>query len=141
MKQNATTLEDVFGPPISVYTRAQALENGVLVDVSTTAKEAGIKFPVALTQAVWTSLVAWTPEDVKRSRHAGQSVAGRLWDVIWMARVAIKLSPARRTEIHYKVYAKPRPGHERQRLHTLKMVCGPGDAAEPVITIMLPEED
>jgi hypothetical protein len=29
---------------ISTYTRAQALEDGVLVDVSEMAKEAGIKF-------------------------------------------------------------------------------------------------
>ena len=35
------------------YTRAQALEDGVLVDVSEIAKEAGIKFPVALTAAVY----------------------------------------------------------------------------------------
>ena len=31
---------------------------------------------------------------------------------------------------------------ERQRrVVTLKAVCGPGDRAEPVITIMLPRED
>ena len=35
------------------YTRAQALADGVLVDVTTTAQEAGIKYPVALTRAVW----------------------------------------------------------------------------------------
>ena len=37
---------------ISSYSRAQAIEDGVLVDVSTVAKEAGIKFPVAMTAAV-----------------------------------------------------------------------------------------
>jgi len=29
----------------------------------------------------------------------------------------------------------------RARLVTLKALCGPGDDGEPVITIMLPEED
>ena len=31
------------------YSRADALRDGVLVDVSATAREAGIRFPVALT--------------------------------------------------------------------------------------------
>ena len=35
------------------YTRKQAIEDGVLVDVSSTAQEAGINFPVALTSTVW----------------------------------------------------------------------------------------
>lgn len=38
---------------ISVYTRAQALEDGVLVDLTDWAREAGFKIPVAVTQGVW----------------------------------------------------------------------------------------
>ena len=38
---------------IYTYTRAQALEDGVLVDVSEMAKEAGVRFPVALTATVY----------------------------------------------------------------------------------------
>lgn len=38
---------------ISVYTREQALNDGVLVDVSSLARAAGFKVPVAVTQAVW----------------------------------------------------------------------------------------
>ena len=34
---------------ISRYTRAQAIEDGVLVDVSELAREAGFRFPVAMT--------------------------------------------------------------------------------------------
>ena len=34
---------------ISSYTRAEAIEDGVLVDVSKVAREAGIKYPVAVT--------------------------------------------------------------------------------------------
>ncbi len=37
-----------FAPVISVYTRAQAIEDGVLVDVSETAREAGFRIPVAV---------------------------------------------------------------------------------------------
>jgi len=41
---------------IYAYTRAQALEDGVLVDVSEIAKQSGIKFRVALTSTVWGSM-------------------------------------------------------------------------------------
>lgn len=68
------------------YTRAQALEDGVLVDVSETAKEAGFRVPVALTQAAWADCVHWTEDDSASVVHQDQS--GRLWDVLWMARLA-----------------------------------------------------
>src|SRR5713226_2372951 len=67
---------------IYAYTRAQALEDGVLVDVSETAKEAGINFPVALTATVWGQYVE-VPEGV-----TGQDETGRLWDILWMFRCA-----------------------------------------------------
>ena len=36
--------------------RAQAIEDGVLVDVSDIAKEAGFRYPVALTSALWADI-------------------------------------------------------------------------------------
>ena len=42
-----------FGPILSAYTRAQAIEDGFLVDVSDTAREAGFGIPVAVTRSVW----------------------------------------------------------------------------------------
>jgi hypothetical protein len=32
-------------------------------------------------------------------------------------------------------------GAGRSRYHTLKIVCGPGDDGEPVLTVLMPEED
>jgi len=61
------------------YSRADAIADGVLVDVSTVAREAGIKFPVALTRAVWERCVAVPPG------VACQDQSGRLWDVCWSA--------------------------------------------------------
>ena len=46
---NEQSVESFFGNVISTYTRAQAIEDGVLVDVGSTAQEAGFKWPVALT--------------------------------------------------------------------------------------------
>lgn len=132
------TLED-FGPVISSYTRAQAIADGVLIDVSETAREAGISFPVAITAAAWADCVAWSEADSKAKPY-GQSESGRLWDVVWMLRFAIKCGRGGDL-IAYRLSRIPRPGCGAKRLVTLKAVCGPGDDAEPVITILLPNED
>ena len=120
---------------ISSYTRAQALEDGVLIDVSSVAKEAGIKFPVAMTSTVWGECVE-VPEGV-----IGQDEKGRLWDILWMFRCAAARFNG--DTLLFKLYVR---NHNRERLNsrdlvTLKAVCGPGDTPEPVITIMLPDED
>ena len=120
---------------LSVYTRAQALKDGVLVDVSAAAKEAGIKFPVALTATVWGQCVE-VPEGV-----TGQDEAGRLWDILWMFRCAAAKFDG--STLLFKLHVR---NHNRERLDcrdvvTLKAECGPGDDGEPVLTIMLPDED
>ena len=45
--QNAKE-ENIFGEVVSGYSRAQAVEDGFLCDISELAKEAGFKFPVAI---------------------------------------------------------------------------------------------
>ncbi|MCX6698305.1 MAG: hypothetical protein NTV68_00020, partial [Methanomicrobiales archaeon] len=57
MDTEGKTMQDVFGEVIFRYTRAQAIEDGVLIDVTVTAKEIGIKYPVALTTAVYDEYV------------------------------------------------------------------------------------
>jgi hypothetical protein len=73
---------------ISAYTRAQAMADGVLVDVTDTAKEAGFAYPVAMTATAWADCVAWTDEDTRR--QTPQDEFGRLWDVLWMAKMAAR---------------------------------------------------
>lgn len=119
---------------ISVYSRKQAIEDGYLVDVSHVAKEAGIKFPVALTRTVWDGYV----EPSEESKKYGQSVNGRLWDTVWMLRHAIRSNGPSST-IHYSLIYIMK-ANQRRRI-TLKALCHPGDDGAPVITIMLPEEN
>ncbi len=136
-KQNDQS--DYFGDVIYSYTRAQAIADGVLVDVTETAKEAGFKWPVAITRTVWEDFVAWSDEDNERQTHQDES--GRLWDVLWMAFAAIRKSRGQ-PELIYELYRVPRDGKSaKAELTKLKLVAGPGDAAEPVITIMQPNED
>ena len=130
-------IEAGFGEVVSTYTRAQAVADGVLVDVSETAREAGFRFPVAMTRAAWADCVEWTDADSRRQTY--QDEAGRLWDVLWMASRAARKGGQ---VIAFQLYRVPCGGRGvRPRLVTLKMLCGPGDNAEPVITILLPQED
>jgi hypothetical protein len=65
------------------YTRADAIADGVLIDVSATAREAGFRWPVALTCAAWERCVSVPPS------VACQDEAGRLWNVLFMLRCAV----------------------------------------------------
>ena len=124
-----------FGPVIYSYTRAQAIADGFQVDVTKTAQEAGIRFPMFLTRAVGEAYVA-VPPDV-----TGQDEAGRLWDIVWMTRFAIIRSRKDGDRIPVALYFS-RDGRT-SRLIKLVAVCGPMDIddPQPAITVMMPDED
>jgi hypothetical protein len=117
------------------YTRAQAIADGVLIDVSATAKEGGFKYPVALTAAAWAQCVAVPPG------VACQDESGRLWDVLTLLRFAIRASKAAACEVRFGVQVRNDNRDRTPPLVRLKALCGPGDQGEPVITIMLRTED
>jgi hypothetical protein len=120
---------------ISRYTRADAIADGVLIDVSATAREAGIRYPVALTRAVWARCVAVPPGVMC------QDEAGRLWDVVWLLRVAIRGSRAGASGVCYAVHVRNDNHDGTPPLVRLKALRGPGDQGELVVTVMLPGED
>ena len=111
---------------ISTYTAKDAIEDGVLVDVSEMGKEAGFKWPVRITRSVHELCIP--PKSNKI-----QSYDGRLWDVLWMGFVTItKTKKYDQTAIlEYQVKIG-------RKLHTLWLAidgtCG------PAIHIMLPED-
>lgn len=138
--KSGPTPDPVFGPVIFTYTRAQAIADGVLVDVTSTAYEAGFKWPVAVTEAVWTDCIEWSEEDSQRQVHQDQ--AGRLWDVLFMAWVAARTNPKATGAVNYGIHRVPRDGvSQRSQRVELKLVVSGGDQGEPVLTIMQPHED
>ena len=54
---------ELFGEVISTYSRAQAIEDGVLVDAGDMARQAGFRFHIAITPAAWSDCVVWTDAD------------------------------------------------------------------------------
>ena len=99
------------------------------------AREASFRYPVAIDAALHVRL---TPNEFEESK--GQSYDGRLWDLLYVGRFAAK--SANGPDAYYKIVLAEQ-GKQRNRLvqHPLhlRMNIGPGDQAEPVITIGLPE--
>ena len=120
---------------IYANTRAQAIADGFQIDVTKTAAEAGICFPVFITRGVYEKCVA-VPRGV-----TGQDEAGRLWDVVWMTRFAIIRSRPGTSRLTVALYV--RNDNHRPRLTKLLATAGAMDIDNPApaITIMLPEEE
>ena len=116
------------------YTRTQAIADGVLIDVTEQAKAIGFRLHTVVTDNLFHGYV----EPPIGLEAEGQSVTGRLHDLMVLA-----LFAARRAtdtdRVTFKVDFLMSPGH----LETVEVIAhiGPGDNAEPVLTIMLPEDD
>ena len=127
-----------FFEVIYVDTRKQAIADGNLVDVSDETKNAGFRVPVAVTHAVWHEYIEWSDTDNARKPYQDQS--GRLWDVLSMLSLSSRKNNA--SIVHYQLCVIPRSGcGKRAKTITLKSVIAGGDNGEPVMTIMLPNED
>jgi len=123
-------------PVIAAYSRAQAIEDGVLVDLmqdkmAEVARQ-HYKHPIACTAAVFEIM----QKAVENERH-GNDYAGVLHDMLWMSRCYGRGQMGQST-VRFRVKIT---GAGRKSLYDFKLVIGPGDDASPVITIMLPEED
>lgn len=126
---------------IFAYTRTDALRDGVLVELpQDLCRNAGIVVSVAVTRAMWDEYIS--PDYL--SELADQDVPCRIWDLIWMFTCAARQS--RHTSIvffktEFVILDETNHARSSRTVATFKAICGPGDEGEPVITIMLPEED
>jgi len=142
---------------IDIYTRRQAIEDGVLVQLSgpgyegdpwvpAMVAEAGFRYPVAMTATAFCRYVAPLEGDGEELVPC-QDIKGRLWDVLWMLKLAIRRGLGGEiVRFCLRVvpnvpagYSKPNP--PRPKLVHLKAVCGPDDDGTPCLTIMTPDED
>src|SRR3974377_864456 len=105
-----------WGKEIFRYTRAQAIADGVLVDLTTATddkgqrlcQEAGFKISVAITRTAWAKVIEaggnWKPNGggEELELKVVQSLTGRLWDLLRMLRVACRQSGGV-DRIHFQV--------------------------------------
>lgn len=118
-----------------IYTRQDAIADGVLIDVSNTseAKEAGFRIPVCITAGVHALC------QVPAGLEGIQDYNGRLWDTLYMAALAVKRVRSKTNDdvrrLSFGVaYAMNRVG--KPKTHKLWLVFNEYEG----FTIMLPSE-
>jgi hypothetical protein len=111
------------------YSRKQAIEDGILIDCTEMAKEAGFKYPTAITRGLWDGFISNDEEFLYDTK-------GKLWDVLMVLRIEAKDSKG--NEVHFKVLFQKKSGKEEVDLWA---VIDGGDDGKPVITILLEGED
>lgn len=118
---------------VSSYTREQAIDDGVLIDITELAKEAGFKIPVAVTNSLYEGYLKPT----KAEEEFGQSLNGRIWDLLIVLYYSAKGNKDNNT-LQLEVSILFENGRKDVGF---KSIIGLGNTAEPVLTIMLPHED
>jgi hypothetical protein len=145
---------------ISTYSRAQAIEDGVLVDCGQPPfnelnRRAGIKVHVAMTVEVFHSYVhpvggcfpvkttqqgdCWELPQQSSHLPPGQTITGRYWDIVWMLRLAMR-HQLEESCVFFDVHVVPNSGGNPETAK-LKCVVGPDDEGDVCLTIMLPDQD
>ena len=129
------SMEKIFGETIYVYTRAQAIEDGFLVDLMQDEMlevcRQHYKFPIACTSSVF----GIVQKAVENPCYCND-YAGILHDMLHMSKVC-----KRQIDESTVIFRVIIMGAGGQRNFDFKLQVGPGDQGEPVITIMLPDED
>jgi hypothetical protein len=127
---------EMFDPVIVTYTRKQALADGVQVEATTLAVQAGFQIPVFLTAGVNEQFVK-IPAGV-----TGQDETGRLWDLLWMLRHAVRKARSDARRIRFELYVR-NSDEKPAALVFLYAEIGAMDFDDPrpCITVMLPDED
>src|SRR5260370_20973357 len=138
--------ENFWGEPIFSYSRAQAIADGVLVDLTSATdvqgqrlcQQAGFKVPVAITRTAWAKTIeaggSWKPDGDGEvlELKGGQSLTGRLWDLLWMLRLASGRA-SNTDRVHFQVLVDVH-GDGRREMVRLWALFGPGDDAQAVVT-------
>lgn len=125
---------------ISMYSRSDAMADGLLIDISAPAHQAGVKVPAAVTQALDAVLTAF-PDDaayIPTDYHA----------LLVMCRAFVRATRAEGGEQDRITFTVKRvwfdgddEPNEVWDFMRIKAVIGAGDTPEPVITFMLVDED
>lgn len=141
---SVAALEDLFGPVIYSYTRAQAIKDGELTDLSALATEYGFTIPVAITREAHADFIAWDERtEARKSDSTGQDETGRAWDVLTMLKHAISRNPkaGEGDRLPFDVYRiQPQGRGTAARRARLTAVLSGDDTGAPCLTVMMPHE-
>lgn len=110
------------------YTRKQAIEDGVLIDINAVyPDECKIyKYPIAFTSELW------------------ELVSGKkawVWDILFMSLHSPTFKMLSESTKLFTLSLPSEAGSNNIDEHTLKIVVSGGDNGEPVITVMFKNQD
>lgn len=122
-------ITDLFGPVVYAYTRRQALEDGVQVEVTNLAREVGFTVRIFVTRAVVADYVT-VPDGV-----TGQDEMGRLWDILTLAWFAARRAPSDQDTLSF-ILRVQMPGGLRVVRLWMQIGAVDIDNPAPAVTIM-----
>ncbi|WP_054943583.1 DUF6573 family protein [Paenibacillus ihuae] len=117
---------------LSQYSRAEAIGDGLLVDITTWTKRGGITYPVALSRSVWLEII----EPDESAKAACESLMGRLGRFVLSLRNEMIKGEGDRIDFQVTFSVD---GHPKD--FSLYAMLHPGDNFEPVITVMEQDEE
>ena len=126
--------EDVFQwDVISVYTRKQALADGVLVDITEVARANGVKVPTAVTAGLFAII-----KPTEELEALGLSLDGRLKNLLFLLILESRNAAKDCDRISFSLAFQTAP----DQIETIEVlaVMGPDDDMRPCLTIGLPED-
>lgn len=123
--------------PAYTGSRAEAIAEGTIIDVSDLGRQVGFKWPVAITKAVWEDSVSWSDEDSEK--QVPQNQKSRLFSVVGACADYVRTRGPKADRMRFRINRIPRDGVSRgAQLRLLQVVAHPGDDGEPVLTIRIP---
>ena len=112
-------------------TRAQALQRGLVLDISPTARLAFIEAPIAITPKLWRSIA---PDDPLRLEDP------RLLALCWSALLTVLTHTSAREEFESYRHTIWFESVVLDRRVSVKLMTHPGDGPEPVMTLLTEAE-
>ena len=109
--------------------RQDAIDDGDLIEITRMGRDVGITFPLAVSAQAAQSMVPF-------SNIPQETVTENLWDTLHAFRDKALTTTAEEFEFQASIYL-----NGLVPTITFKAAVSPGDNGEPVITIMLPDED
>lgn len=127
---------------ICIDTFAQAIEKGVLVNVTQAAEEAGFPVPMVMTHAVWDTCIESRDTHENREDHKPiMRTEDFLWGFMWTLRLSFKDLKNNFVAYFTELGTQRHPKTGKQKPIPLKATLARGDRGEWHIRVMLASEE
>ncbi len=120
-------------------TRAQAIKDGLIIDVSKLGFDVGFLWPLAITKAVWDDIVAWTDEDSEK--QVPQDEKTRLSKLVNTCADYVRVRSPKGPQMTFRLNRVPRDGKSKQKhAQVLELWAHREDGSRSVLTIRIVDE-